>query len=199
MRVAGSQVWRSHPSGRMKDGKGEQQEVMRSMCFLLFSCGTLNELQLLNLDQMNRGCPHYLEWDYLLDRPCFFRWRLPSGHTSSHGLRVVPYENTSRKIVEKHIYNRENHWHLAGNRPEENSEKFILFQYLDLITHWFLKSTLWVKIGLQEDLGVECAFKTSIRLVMWWIPLVRWDYIDSSAQWVSPWVLRLDYLSSNPT
>lgn len=156
--------------------------------------GTLNELQLLNLDQMNERMSILLaEWTlfFLMEatfQPHFFSW------TNGGTIR-----KSIKKDCEKCIHNRENYWHLAGNRPEENSEKFILFQYLDLITHWFLKSTLWVKTGLQEDLGVECAFKTSIRLVMWWIPLVRWDYIDSSAQWVSPWVLRLDYLSSNPT
>lgn len=37
LRVEGSQVRMSHPTGRIKDGKGAQQEGMTQMGFILFS------------------------------------------------------------------------------------------------------------------------------------------------------------------
>lgn len=48
----------------------------------------------------------------------------------------------------------------------------------DPITHLFPRSAMWVKVGLQEDHGAECALKTPTRLIMWCIFLFRWGHTE---------------------
>lgn len=165
--------------GGRKMAKEKSMEGMRQMIFPYFSLtyGKLNELQLSNLEQMkfhSTFCQP-IHWVVLA-----FSHREPSRHSfwRPPGCSLFLYENPWRKIMRNAFpIQMAIDIFLVTDQREIRNKLFSVLLF-DPINHWCPRSATWVKVGLQEGHGDECALKTPTRLIKWYTSLFRWDHTE---------------------